>query len=402
MRMLLAGVLPRRTVRMRLTALYGALFVVSGVVLLAIASGVVVSSSRVSVSAANRAVASPLAQDQIRIHELQAELASVESQLHSGVSHGLLVGSAIALGVMTVVSLVLGWLVAGRVLRPLRLMTAATRRISADSLHERLAVAGPGDELKDLADTIDGLLARLEGAFAAQRRFVANASHELRTPLTTMRASVDVAVAKPGPVPAQTIALAGRLRAELDRVDGLLDGFLALARAQHGDLPGQATLSLEYLTAAALAVRAGPIAARHLTVHHATGHDGTWVTGSQPLLCRMVDNVLDNAIGHNKDGGWISVITGADQHLARLVVETGGDVLDAGQVSQLAQPFRRLGADRTGSDHGSGLGLSIVEAIAVAHGGTLDLRARPEGGLRVSLCLPLAPAGAGARAGVPA
>jgi signal transduction histidine kinase len=280
-------------------------------------------------------------------------------------------------------------------------MTAATRRISADSLHERLAVAGPGDELKDLADTIDGLLERLEGAFAAQRRFVANASHELRTPLTTMRASVDVAVAKPGPVPAPTIALADRMRGELDRVDGLLDGFLALARAQHGDLPGQATLSLEYLTAAALAVRAGPIAARHLTVHHATGQDGTWVTGSQALLCRMVDNVLDNAIGHNRDGGWISVTTGPDGHVAGLVVETGGDVLDADQVAQLAQPFRRLGADRTGSDHGSGLGLSIVEAIAAAHGGTLGLRARPEGGLRVSVALPLAPAGRLTGAGVP-
>jgi signal transduction histidine kinase len=393
--------LPRRTVRMRLTALYGALFVVSGAVLLAITSGVVVSSSRVSAVAANQAALSPLNRDQLRIHELEGELASVESQLHSGVSHGLLVGSAIALGVMTVVSLVLGWIVAGRVLRPLRQMTAATRRISADSLHERLAVAGPGDELKDLADTIDGLLARLEGAFVAQRRFVANASHELRTPLATMRASVDVAVAKPEPVPAQTIALADRLRGELDRVDGLLDGFLALARAQHGDLPGQATLSLEYLTAAALAVRADAIAARHLTVHHTTGDGGTWVTGSQPLLCRMVDNVIDNAIGHNGNGGWISVTTGADEHVASLVVETGGDVLDTDQVSQLTQPFRRLGADRTGSDHGSGLGLSIVEAIATAHGGTLDLRARAEGGLRVGIALPLAPAGRVAVAGAP-
>jgi hypothetical protein len=399
--MLLAGVLPR-TVRMRLTALYGALFAVSGAVLLAIASGVVVSSSRVSVTAANQAVPSTaLAQAQARIHQLQDQLATAESKIHSGVSHDLLVGSAIALAIMTVVSLVVGWLVAGRVLRPLRVMTAATRRISADSLHERLAVAGPGDELKDLADTIDGLLERLEGAFTAQRRFVANASHELRTPLTTMRASVDVAVAKPGPVPAPTIALADRLRGELDRVDGLLDGFLALAQAQHGDLPGQATLSLEYLTAAALAVRAGPIAARRLTVHHATGQAGTWVTGSQALLCRMVDNVLDNAIGHNRDGGWISVTTGADGHLARLVVETGGDVLDAGQVARLAQPFRRLGADRTGSDQGSGLGLSIVEAIATAHGGTLGLRARPEGGLRVAIALPLAPAGRLTGAGVP-
>ena len=402
MRRVLATMLPRRTVRMRLTALYGALFVVSGALLLAITSGVAVSSSRVSVRSANQAVASPLAQDQARIERLQNELANAEAQLHSGLSHGLLLGSVIALGIMTVVSLVVGWIVAGRVLRPLRRMTTATRRISADSLHERLAMPGPGDELKDLADTIDGLLERLEGAFAAQRRFVANASHELRTPLATMRASVDVAVAKPEPVPPQTIALANRLRGELDRVDGLLDGFLALARAHHGDLSGQATLSLEYLTAAALAVRADAIAARHLTVHHVTGADGTWVTGSQALLCRMVDNVLDNAIGHNRDGGWISVTTEADGHLACLEVESGGDVLDQDQVSQLAQPFRRLGADRTGSDRGSGLGLSIVEAIATAHGGTLDLRARPEGGLRVAIALPLAPAGQLTGAGVPA
>ena len=315
-------------------------------------------------------------------------------------SHSLIVGSAVALGIMTVASLVLGWIVAGRVLRPLRQMTAATQRISEDNLHERLAMPGPADELTDLADTIDGLLERLEGAFAAQRRFAANASHELRTPLTTMRACVDVAVAKPGPVPAPTVALAGRLRTELDRVDRLLDGFLVLARAQHGDLPGQATLSLEYVVSAALAVRAEAIASRKLTVHHATGLDGAWVRGSQALLGRMVDNVIDNAITHNTTGGWISATTGADGRVARLVVETGGDVLDPDLVGQLAQPFRRLRADRTGSDDGAGLGLSIVAAIASAHRGALDLRARPGGGLRVTITLPLA--AQAAQAGVPA
>ena len=370
-------VLPRRSVRLRLTALYTALFLLSGAVLLAITGGVGASVS--SVSRANSA-------GQGSTQPPQPEAAHV----HAAVSHALIVGSAVALGIMTVVSLVLGWIVAGRVLRPLREMTAATQRISEDNLHERLAVPGPGDELKDLADTIDGLLERLEGAFAAQRRFVANASHELRTPLTTMRACVDVAVAKPEPVPAQTIALAGRLRTELDRVDQLLDGFLVLARAQHGDLPGQATLSLEYVVSAALAVRAEAIAARKLTVHHASGRDGTWVRGSQALLCRMVDNVIDNAIAHNTDGGWISTTAGSDGRLACLVVETGGDILDPQQVAQLAQPFRRLRADRTGSDDGAGLGLSIVAAIASAHRGTLDLQARPGGGLRVAIALPLA------------
>ena len=370
-------VLPRRSVRARLTVLYSALFLLSGAVLLAITGGVGASVSSVT-SASSAAPGST--------QPPQPEAA----HLHAAVSHALFVGSAVALGIMTVVSLVLGWIVAGRVLRPLREMTAATQRISEDNLHERLAMPGPGDELKDLADTIDGLLERLEGAFAAQRRFVANASHELRTPLTTMRACVDVAVAKPAPLPAQTIALAGRLRTELDRVDQLLDGFLVLARAQHGDLPGQATLSLEYVVSAALAVRAEAIAARKLTVHHASGRDGTWVRGSQALLCRMVDNVIDNAIAHNTDGGWISAITGSDGRLACLVVETGGDILDPQQVGQLAQPFRRLRADRTGSDNGAGLGLSIVAAIASAHRGTLNLQARPGGGLRVAVALPLA------------
>jgi signal transduction histidine kinase len=369
-------VLPRRSVRARLTVLYTALFLLSGAVLLAISGGVGSSVSQVThASSAAHGGARP-----------SAEAANI----HAAVSHSLIVGSAVALGVMTVASLVLGWIVAGRVLRPLREMTAATQRISEDNLHERLAMPGPADELTDLGDTIDGLLERLEGAFAAQRRFVANAAHELRTPLTTMRACVDVAVAKPEPVPAPTVALAGRLRTELDRVDRLLDGFLVLARAQHGDLPGEATLSLEYVVSAALAARAEAITARRLTMHHTTGPAGTWVRGSQALLGRMVDNVIDNAIGHNTDGGWISVTTGADGRMARLVVETGGDILDPGLVGQLAQPFQRLRADRTGSDDGAGLGLSIVAAIASAHRGTLDLQARPEGGLRVTVALPLA------------
>jgi signal transduction histidine kinase len=379
MRMLL----PRRSVRLRLTALYAILFLLSGAVLLAITSGVVVAQSSVTARA-------PSGQDP-------------RSALAPGVPHQLLVGSAIALGIMTVASAGLGWIVAGRVLRPLRAMTAATRRISAASLHERLAMPGPRDELTDLADTIDGLLERLQGAFAAQRRFAANASHELRTPLTTMRASVDVAVAKPGPVPEQTIALAGRVRAELDRVEELLDGLLALARAQHAVLPGRAVLSLGALASASLAARSGAIAARKLAVQNTDSPDGAWVAGSQPLLRRMVDNVIDNAIGHNLDGGWISVAARADGAVALLAVETGGDVLGQRQVDQLAQPFQRLGADRTGPQAGAGLGLSIVAAIAEAHGGTLDLRARPEGGLRAAIRLPRpAPAAAATtpRAGV--
>jgi signal transduction histidine kinase len=386
---------PRRTVRLRLTALYGVLFFVSAVVLLAIAGGFAVNgSSTEAVGRPSPGPTSALANAQARIHQLQQQLANAESgsnQLHA-FSRNLIIASVIALGVMTVVSVGMGWFVAGRALRPVREMTATAQRISAHNLDERLAVTGPADELKELGDTIDALLERLETAFTAQRRFVANASHELRTPLTTMRASLDVAVAKPEPAPPQTIALAARLRRELDRIDSLLDAFLSLARAQHRDLPGQAVLPLEYIVGAALADQKAAISAMKLTVQDASGRAGVWVTGSQALLSRMVENVIDNAVCHNSEGGWVAIMTEGSAGRASLIVENGGDILDQRQVSELTQPFRRIGADRIGSDKGSGLGLSIVAAIAEAHDGTLDLRARPGGGLRVSIDLPSAAA----------
>jgi signal transduction histidine kinase len=385
--------LPRRTVRLRLTALYGVLFFVSGAALLAIAGGFAVNrSSQEAVSPAHTLPGPPsaLANAQARIQQLQQQLAAAQSgtnQLHA-FSRNLVLASVVALGVMTVVSVLMGWFVAGRALRPVRTMTAAAQRISAHNLDERLAVTGPGDELKELGDTIDGLLERLESAFKAQRRFVANASHELRTPLTTMRASLDVAVAKPEPAPPQTIALANRLRTQLDRIDSLLDAFLVLARAQHRDLPGRAVLPVEYMVGAALHDQKAAITAMKLTVRDASGLGGVWVSGSQALLSRMLENVIGNAVCHNVEGGWVAITTRSRDGRAQLIVENGGEILDQRQVSELSQPFRRLGADRTGSDKGSGLGLSIVAAIAEAHGGTLDLRARPDGGLQVSIDLP--------------
>ncbi|HEY3902757.1 MAG TPA: HAMP domain-containing sensor histidine kinase [Streptosporangiaceae bacterium] len=371
--------MPRRSVRLRLTTLYGILFFISGGLLLAAVTGVTVSSST-SVA-------------RVPGHPARAvpPLPPGPSSVNSSVSHQLIIASFIGLGIMTVVSLGLGWLVAGRALRPVRTMTAAAQQISEHNLNERLAVTGPKDELKELGDTFDGLLQRLETAFNAQRRFVANASHELRTPLTTMRASLDVALAKPEPVPPQTVALAGRLRVELDRVDRLLEAFLVLARAQHRDLPSTAMQPLDYLVTAALGDQAMPIEAKGLTVRHADSPDGAWVSGSQALLSRLVENVIENAVRHNEDGGWVAISADADSRTARLVVENGGRVLSQRQAEELTQPFRRFGADRTGSDTGSGLGLSIVAAIAEAHGGTVDLAARSGGGLRVTIELPVAP-----------
>jgi signal transduction histidine kinase len=193
-------------------------------------------------------------------------------------------------------------------------------------------------------------------------------------------------VAKPAPVPAT--AVADRLYGELDRVDRLLDGLLMLARAEHGDLPGLACLSLDAVASASLTARAGAIRARGLTVDQHDSRDGAWVTGSRELVRRMVDNIVDNAIAHNEPGGWVKISTMTCGPMASLVVENGGPVLDPGQVSELGRPFRRLGPDRTGADGGSGLGLSVVAAIAAAHHGTLELGARPDGGLRAQVGLP--------------
>ncbi len=398
--------LPGRTVRVRLTALYGIMFVLSGALLLAIASGVAVvrSSATAAAPAPNTAVpGTALGRAQARIHQLQAQVQMLQSQVTGQPSQGrlsrdLLIASLMALAVMTVVSVALGWLVAGRALRPVREMTAAAQHISEENLDERLAVQGPKDELKELGDTIDGLLERLEVSFKAQRRFVANASHELRTPLATIRAALDVALAKPEPAPPQTAALAARLRTELDKIDRLLEAFLVLARAQHRSLPGQAVLPLDYMTASALTDQAAAIRARRLTVQDDSDPGGAWVAGSQALISRMVENVIDNAVCHNTDGGWIRISSRTADGQASLVVENGGPVLEQDQVRELSQPFRRIGADRTGSDRGSGLGLSIVAAIAEAHGGSLDLQARPGGGLRVDIQLPaVAGVSAGAR-----
>ena len=286
---------------------------------------------------------------------------------------------------ITLVSLTLAWLIAGRALRPLRAMTETTRRISAERLHERLAMAGPRDELTGLAGTINDLLERLEGSFAAQRRSprTRRMSCARRWPRSARRWMWQSRNPRRCRSPWWR-----RLYEQLDQVERLLDGLLVLARVQHGDLPGTTLLSLDAIAAASLAARADVIAARNLTVSHASDPAGAWVTGSAELIRRMVDNVLDNAIIHNDAGGWIQVSTATDEAVACLVVDNGGGVLDPGLARELTQPFRRLGADRTSSDRGSGLGLSIVAAIAAAHQGTLELLARPEGGLRVRIGLP--------------
>ena len=409
---------PQSTVRWRLTLLYGGLFLVCGAALLAVtyalvSHGITGGAGITFHGAGGGGIkAPPFGAGAIpvpNLHKLpippnvpagvvrlmesstgQEFLRLVETQQRVDELHQLEVESAIALGIMAIVSALLGWLVAGRVLRPLRTITATTQQISEDNLHRRLHLPGPRDELRTLADTIDALLARLEAAFESQRQFVANASHELRTPLTTMRTALDVAIAKPvlSSQP-QIRALDASLREDLDQSDRLLESFLVLARAQRGALGEETSASLEQIVDDALASRSEAIAANQIELHSTLAP--VWVKGSETLMTRMVDNLVDNAVRHNLLGGLINVTCDADQDTARLVIESGGPVLDRAAVAKLAEPFKRLGAERTGSHNGHGLGLSIVAAIAAAHGGELRLYAREQGGLGAEISLPVAP-----------
>lgn len=388
----------RRTVRLRLTLFYGAMFCVCGAALLAGTyllvrhfSGHVLQVSRHAPLHSRRSAGAPGA----RLPALPS-LARLQSAAqrdlvsqHSSDLRELLVWSVVALAATGAGSLVLGWLMAGRVLAPLRTMTVSTRRISQDNLHERLAMRGPADELRELGDTIDDLLGRLERAFEAQQRFVANASHELRTPLARIRTALDVAVGKPGPIPPQIATLDRKIREGLDRADRLMDGLLALGRADHGELSDHTVIALDEIVASALDEREAEIAANRLTVERDL--DPIPVPGSPSLIGRMVENVIDNGVRHNHPDGWMRVALHTADGRARLTVETTGDKLDPGQVDQLTKPFRRLRTERTGSANGAGLGLSIVAAVATAHNGMLALHPRERGGLRTTIDLPRAP-----------
>jgi two-component system sensor histidine kinase VanS len=304
-------------------------------------------------------------------------------------THGLhegLIQSGIALAIMTAVSVALGWLVAGRVLRPLRVMTATTRQISERNLDERLALSGPRDELTDLADTIDGLLARLEAHVAEQQRFAANASHELRTPLAVTQTLLDVARSEPN---RDDGVLVERLHAVNTRAIELTEALLLLSRA------GQRSFTREDVDLSLMAEEAAetllPLAEeRGVTIE--TAVKTTPTIGSRALLLQLSTNLIDNAIVHNLPGhGTVWVTTGVQPDGVVLTVENTGEKLAPQLVSTLDEPFQR-GTKRIRADHaGVGLGLAIVKSITQAHGGTLTLTPRGAGGLCVTVRLPAAP-----------
>jgi two-component system sensor histidine kinase VanS len=378
--------LPSRTVRLRLTLLYSGLFLVLGVALLAATYLIFRSNSGVDliVPTGNRGGLHGISRNPEVVRQVrqmyEASLARTSHGLHQG-----LIQSGIALAIMTAVSIALGWLVAGRVLRPLRAMTVTTQQISERNLDERLALSGPRDELKDLADTIDGLLARLEAHVAEQQRFAANASHELRTPLAITQTLLDVARSEPNRDDGELVE---RLHAVNSRAIELTEALLLLSRAgQRSFTPEDVDLSLMAEEAAETLL---PFAeARGVTIE--TSVETTATIGSRALLLQLSTNLIHNAIVHNLPGGTVWVTTGVHPNSVVLTVENTGEKLTPQLVSTLDEPFQR-GTQRIRTDHaGVGLGLAIVKSIAQAHGGTLTLTPRAGGGLCVTVQLPAAP-----------
>jgi signal transduction histidine kinase len=291
----------------------------------------------------------------------------------------LLMWSGVALGVMAIVSILLGWLLAGRALRPLRTMTSRAREITAESLHERLAVDAREDELGDLATTFDGVLSRLERAFDAQKRFVANASHELRTPVTLERALLEVALADPDADAPDLRHACERVLAATAQQERMIEALLALARSQGGtDI--DAPVNLADLAEDAITLREQ----RLDDIAVATDLHPAPLNGDPTLLERLVANLVENAIVHNRaEDGWITVETGQEATSSWLCVSNSGPDVPEGMISEIFEPFRRMDGERTATATGVGLGLSIVRAIADVHGATIDAGPVDGGGLRV-------------------
>jgi signal transduction histidine kinase len=383
--------LPSGSARLRLSLLYGALFLGCSGALLTLVY-VVVAHLPVNVDS-HVIVGSPGAVGVPATSGPLPEIgspATIADRQRDADLHRVLVGSATALAAMSVASVGLGWLMAGRVLRPLRTMTATTRGITASDLHRRLALSGPADELKELGDTIDDLLGRLERSFIAQRQFVANASHELRTPLTLQRALLEAALTDPDPSGTSWRQAAERAIAAGEHQERILDALLTLARGEAGpdrqevfDLAEVADRALRACRESATG-RPGALAVR-ARLHQAP------IRGDARLVERLASNLIDNALRHNVEAGWVEVRTQAGTGGATLSVDNSGPHVQETELGRLFLPFQRLGQARTRGHGGLGLGLSIVRAIADAHNARVDVRPRSGGGLQVAVTFPVPP-----------
>jgi signal transduction histidine kinase len=387
-------VTPRHwTIRVRLTVLYGGLFFLAGAVLLGLTYVLVRESiDTPRLDAADGTLLEQLPEvirarfDPQMVANLQEVIRREQEQFRQQTLNSLLTQGAVALGLVGVVAVGFGWLMSERVLRPLHRITETAARIAAasgvgGSLHERIALTGPRDEITELADTFDAMLERLDRSFDGQRRFVANASHELRTPLAINRALIELAVSRPG-ASEDTRQLGESLLAINARHERLIDGLLMLAESEnlvtersHVDLADVA----EHVLGAS---QAGSVDLRSRL-------DPAPTVGDPVLIERLVQNLVENGIRHNVPaGGWVEVTTRTVGDQAELVVSNTGPVVAPYEVETIFQPFRRLDSARTGSERGFGLGLSIVAAIVRGHGGRVVALPREGGGLRVTVTLP--------------
>jgi signal transduction histidine kinase len=361
----------RPTVRLKMTLLYAGVFFVAGALLLSV-SYALVRNNLTNPANLRNLPADNWSYNVTAQHEIaQDALARLRTQY------------AIALAAMTGLSVVLGWAVAGRVLRPLQRITATAQRVSQDNLDERIGLEGPRDELKELADTFDGMLGRLSGAFASQRRFVANASHELRTPLTVIRTELEVTLADPNATTAELRTMGETVRDATLATERLIQALLTLARSE-GGVVRRDPVDLAESARLALAQTGSEAAARHIDMRPTL--DPAPVGGDRRLLDRMVANLVENAVRHNRDGGTVEVRTSRVAGRSTVEVRNDGELIPPEALGSLLEPFERL--DRGARGDGVGLGLSIVRSVAEAHGGSVELRARPSGGLVVRVWLP--------------
>ena len=374
---------PRRTVRLRLTLWYGGLFLVSGAALIAFTYFLIV---RAAVGTSTRNVLCRTAGTSASSCHPAGASTTPAAAIHerTALLHEFVFRSELALAIITGVALLLGWYMAGRALRPLRSVTAATRGISAGRLDERLTLAGPNDEFKELGDTFNGLLARLEASFRAQRRFIANAAHELRTPLARQRVISQVALADPDATVESLSTAHERVLVSGAEQQQLIEALLTLAEGQAG-LDTWERIDLSHVAGNVLADKLTVAADLDVTVHAAL--DPAVVDGSLRLCERLVSNLVENALRYNVPGGDIEVTTGTVDEDAIVTVMNTGPGVPAAAVGQILRPFQRLSA-HSGRGGGLGLGLSIVEAIAEAHRAKLNVQPGSSGGLRIDVRFP--------------
>jgi signal transduction histidine kinase len=391
---------PRPTARLRLTLLYGALFLVSGITLLAITDLLVAQATAfISLPGGDQMLygSAPFklprqGQDvPARPHSprlTSSQLAQLQSQadrLHAFMLHELLIRSGIALGLTAVICIALGWLVAGRVLRPVHTISATARQISASNLNERLSLDGPDDEFRELAATLDDLLERLEASFDSQRRFVASASHELRTPLTLDRALLERALRHPEPTHALWRATCERLLISSQQQDRLIDALLTLARSE-GGISSHESFELSAVIDTVLLSPELDTGTMGVSVRTEIGPAA--VSGDPRLVERLVRNLVDNAIRHNQPSGRVDIAARTESGHAVLVVANTGPAIPAADIDRLFQPFQRLAPNRSSQPDGTGLGLPIVKAIADAHDATITATSQPHGGLTIEVSFP--------------